>query len=446
MNRVISIRNKLGGILGFEAMGKYYQNISWLFIDRIARMASGIFLGVWLARYLGPNQFGTYNYVQNFAGMVGILATLGLDRIVVKELLDKNLDRNEVLGTAFLMKLCAAIITVILLCVLVGIIENTTRDRYLILIVGACQLAGALNVIDFLFQSLVASRYVVISNLVCLFASISITITMIVTNQPLEYFVYLLLFNSIALGFLLVLIYEAKVGSIIKWKFNARIMMRLLQQGWPLILTSSFVIFQMKIDQVMLRLILGVSDVGLYAAAVKISEASYFLPMIIMSSLWPAIVKWKNLDEKMYLKKLQKLYRFMAALALVLALTLSLLANSIVFYLFGDAYSEAADILRIHVWSSVFVYLGVASGAYLINEGLQRKNFYRAAVGVAVNVPLNLLLIPRFGCEGAAISTCLSFMVSNYLYDILDTDLRCQFIMKTKSILLFNIPSWQKAR
>lgn len=428
------LKVKLYTVLSFESLGKYYKNASWLFLEKVMRIFSGLFIGVWLARYLGPEQFGTYSYVQSFVSMVAVMASLGLDRIIVKELVDKKFNQNDILGTALLMKFGAAILVLVILFFSPIFITNTESEQHLIIVLGLGFSFVAFNVIDFYFQSLVLSRYIVIVNLISLFITSILSILMLITKQPLEYFVYLLLFNTALLYLLMIIIYQKKAGGILNWKFNFPLMRKLFKQGWPLIFTSALVILQMKIDQVMLRQMIDVSSVGQYAAAVKLSEASYFLPMVILSSLWPAIVKLRAKGEKIYLEKLQKLYNLMSFLALSLALVISVFAGFIVSVMFGDGYHEAVTILQIHVWAAVFVYLGVVSGAYLVNEGLTKKNLYRAALGLVTNVGLNYILIPIYSGQGAAIATLVSFMVTNYFYDLIDGDLRVQFMMKSKSL------------
>ena len=418
-----------------ESVVKYFKNTSWLFLEKILRIISGLFIGVWLARYLGPEQFGTFSYVQSFVGLVAVFASLGLERIVVKALVDKEFDRNIVLGTAFLMKFAAASAVFFILLISPYFTNNTSTENHFIIVLAACSLFGAVNVIDLYFQSLVLSRISVIANIIVLSISSVLKIIMIITIQPLSYFVYLLLFDAIFLASLFVAFYVRHSGSVFKWLFNHELMLAMLKQGWPLIFTSALVMLQMKIDQVMLRNMLNIEAVGQYAAAVRLSEASYFLPIIIVGSIWPAIIKSKQLGEKIYLARIQKLYDLMSVMALSIAMVLSFSAEFLVVLLLGDSYREAIIILQIHVWAGVFVYLGVASGAYLINEKMTRKNLYRAMLGFIANITLNYFLIPSLGGQGAAIATFLSLMVTNYLYDALDNDLRKQFIMKSKSFL-----------
>ena len=62
---------------------KLIGNTGWLFADRILRLGVGLWVGIWTARYLGPEQFGLFNYSIAFVALFSVFATLGLDGIVV---------------------------------------------------------------------------------------------------------------------------------------------------------------------------------------------------------------------------------------------------------------------------------------------------------------------------------------------------------------------------
>jgi O-antigen/teichoic acid export membrane protein len=83
---------------------RYFANTSWLFGEKILRMIVGLFVGIWVARYLGPEQFGLLSYAQSFVGLFTAIATLGLDGIVVRELVKDPSRRDELIGTAFWLK------------------------------------------------------------------------------------------------------------------------------------------------------------------------------------------------------------------------------------------------------------------------------------------------------------------------------------------------------
>src|ERR1017187_4370185 len=87
-----SLRTKMKIHLGLEAV---IGNMGWLFVDKFIRLGAGLFVGAWIARYLGPEQFGLLNFSIAFAALVGIMANLGLDGIVVRDLVKSPSRQNR---------------------------------------------------------------------------------------------------------------------------------------------------------------------------------------------------------------------------------------------------------------------------------------------------------------------------------------------------------------
>jgi len=179
--------------------------------------------------------------------------------------------------------------------------------------------------------------------------------------------------------------------------------------------------------------------VGIYSAAVRISEVWYFVPMVIVSSVFPAILEARKRSETQYYARLQKLYDLMAVLSISVALAMTFLSGPIVETLFGEAYVEAGAVLAIHVWASVFVFLGVASGKWFLAENRQVLNLQRTALGAIANVGLNIWLIPRHGPIGAGIATVISYAIAAYLSDCLQAETRRVFLMKSRSLNIFRL-------
>ena len=195
----------------------------------------------------------------------------------------------------------------------------------------------------------------------------------------------------------------------------------------------------MKIDQVMIKVMLDSEAVGQYAAAVKLSEAWYFIPMVIASSLFPAIINSKKQSEVLYYARLQKLYDLMIWMAIAIAVPMTFISGWVVDLLYGAQYNEAASVLMIHIWASIFVFLGVASSKWLIIENLQGYAMINTIIGAITNILLNLLLINYFGIEGAAWATLISYFIAAYLCLSFFKSTRINFYKLSKSLILIRI-------
>ena len=225
-------------------------------------------------------------------------------------------------------------------------------------------------------------------------------------------FICIFLLEIILSAIFLIIVYHLNHKAIHAWKINLQICKRLFRDGFPLLLSSVMIMLYMRIDQIMIGNMLGEEQVGIYSAAVKIAEIWYFIPMVIVSSIFPSILKAKSINQQLYLQRLQNLYSLLTWLSIGIAITFSLLANSIVLNLYGLPYLEASSILIIIIWSGVATSLGVASSQYLTIENLNNISFYRTLLGTISNVALNLLLIPSYGIKGAAFATLISYNVA----------------------------------
>lgn len=193
----------------------------------------------------------------------------------------------------------------------------------------------------------------------------------------------------------------------------------------------------MKIDQVMIKEMMNTEAVGQYAAAVRLSEAWYFIPMVVASSLFPAIINAKKQSEELYYARLQKLYDLMVWMAIAIALPMTFLSDWVVNLLYGEQYSQAGSVLMIHIWAGVFVFLGVSSGKYLMVENMTNRIMIRHLIALICNIILNYFLIDKYGINGAAVATLISWVTSSYLYDLFDNKVRNMFYLKTKTLFIW---------
>jgi len=322
---------------------------------RILSMIVALFVGVYVARYLGPERFGLLSYAGSFVGLFTALATLGLDGIMVRELVKTPGRRDELLGTAFWLKAGGAVLMWIGIAAAIPFTNNDTQTNILIVIIAFGVIFQAFNVIDFNYQAEVKSKFVVYVHLVQLVVSSTIKLILIWISAPLVSFACVFLFDAVVHSVGLTAMYLKNTGKVWYWKWRWQTARVLLKDSWPLILSGMVISIYMKIDQVMIKEMLGAEQVGHYAAAVRLSEAWYFVPMAITSSVFPAIINAKKQSEALYYQRLQKLYDLMVWLAVAIALPTTFLAPWVIRVLYGEAFLPAAGVLSIHIWAGVFV-------------------------------------------------------------------------------------------
>ena len=425
------VRTRLDGRPVLQAV---LGNSTWLLADKVVRLGVGLLVGIWVVRYLGPTQLGLLNYAGAFAGLFGAFATLGLDRMVVQELVRDPAREAQILGSAFALKVAGAVLGIAV--TMLAIFHMRGGDTQMHWLVGICA-AGfifqSLNVVDFFFQAKVQAKYAVFAANVAFSLTTLVKIALLLGSAPLIAFAWTGLGEAALTAVFLAVAYRAKRHSRQGWRYSWPVARGLLKQSWPLILSSIAIVTYMRIDQVMIGEMLGDAEVGLFSAAVKISELWYWIPAAVVSSVVPAVIRSKKLSEARYYERLQTFFTVLVWASIAVALVVTLERERIVSLLYGAPYAASADVLAIHIWGGVFAALAAASGIWFTVENLQLYSFYRTLTGAVVNVALNLVLIPRYGINGAAFATVVSQCCASFLFDLSNPRTRRIFWMKLRA-------------
>lgn len=440
LKKLAAVNQKLS-----PSLRKIIGNTAWLFADKILRLVLGLLVGVWVARYLGPEQFGIYNYAIAFVSFFSTFASLGLDGIVVRDIVREPSCKNETLGTAFALKFTGGIATLLLTVGTISLVRpDDNLTHWLVAIVAAGTIFKAFETIDFWFQSQVQSKYTVYAKTTAYLLINGVKIVLLQMQAPLIAFA-LAASAEIALSEVaLVVAYLVNGHNLRAWQCSLLRAKKLLKDSWPLILSAMVIMIYMRIDQLMLGMMIGDKAVGVYSAAVRISEMWYFVPGVIVRSILPSIVEAKAISENLYYNRLQKVLNLMTIIAYAVAIPVTFLGSQFVTLIYGEKYVEAGPVLAIHIWTGLFVCLGLTRSAWTLTEGLMKFNFATTAVGAVVNVVLNLFLINRYGGIGAAIATLIAQVFASYGANALYSPTRKVFINQTKALLMINILAFKK--
>ena len=416
---------------------KYFANTSWLLSERVLRMVVSLFVGIYVARYLGPERFGLLSYTLSFVWLFSSLASVGLDEILVRELVKSPEQRNNLLGTVFWLKVCG---TLVMGTTIALVLKYTVEDQqtyWMIALIALGFLFQVTNVVDFYFQSQVQSKFAVRAQVIQLILTSLFKIYLVWNQAELIWFAFALMLDQAVVAVLFLLVYHWKIGWFPFFSFRWKQAKKLMRDAWPIIFAGMVVSFYMRIDQVMLKEMLDAKAVGVYAAAVKLCEAWYFLPTALIASIFPAVIKAKIKSKTLYDKRVQNLYDLMVWSSIAVALPTTLLADWVILILYGIDFQEAADVLRIYIWAGVFVTLGIANSKWLIAENLQRYLFFRTILGALLNVGFNLWLIPIYGIKGAAIATLVAQGTVGFLSLSFFKKTRHNFLMAAKSLSIY---------
>lgn len=414
------------------------SNLTWLSLDRVVRLIGAVIVNAWLTRYLGPEQNGVLNFALAFVGMFTPLAVLGMDAIVIRDLVRDPEGKEEILGSAFglrLMGACSAVIFAVLAIHAVRPDDHLTQALVIISSLG--MVFQSFDVIDYWFQSQVQSKFTVYAKNTAFVLISAAKIVAILGGADLVTFIVLSSAELAIAAAALAVMYRNRGNSVRRWTFRFDRAKMLLVNSWPIIISDLAVFMQARIDQVMIGEYLTNADVGLYAAAQKISEPVSVIPMVIMSSIYPVIVRTKEWSEEEYHRRLTDLYRLMFIISLAVCLPIALLSGPIVHVLYGEQYAFSATLLSLLIWTRFYAFFGVARSIFISTENLFRHALICSVSGVTVSIIANYLLIRRYGVFGSIIATHLGFLVTIFLVDAVSPGTKRNFHSMMKGIFTF---------
>lgn len=421
----------------FDAnLRKIIGNTIWLFADRVVQMVMSLFVGILVTRYLGPEQFGVLNYAIAFMSLFGVVSNLGMDDIIVRDLVRHPAQANQILGTAFILRVITSILTAVIAIGSIFMIREDAISRSIVAILTLTSLFNALP-IDRWFQAQVDSKHVIWAKNLGYFTVCIVRVVLVHYQAPLVAFAWAAL-AEVALGAVgQIVFYQLKHHAMQLWRFKLEWAKSLLKESWPLMISGMVIIIYMRIDQIMLGQMMNDRAVGTYAAGVKISEMFFFIPGTIISSVSPSIIQARE-QPQLYHARLQKLFNLMAFMGYGLAIPVTLMASGLVAMLYGQEFTSASAVLALHIWAGLFVFIGMARVPFLISEGLTRFSAMTSALGGAINIVLNYFLIPSYGAVGAVAATIIAQMFASYLCHAFHPKARILFRQQTRALFLLD--------
>ena len=408
---------------------KYFKNTSWLFGEKILRMIVGLFVGVWVARYLGPEKFGLFSYAQSFVGLFTAFATLGLDGIVVRELVKDETRCDELIGTAFWLKLMGAFGVLFILAFAVNFTSNDSYTNTLVFIIASATIFQSFNVVDMYFQSKVMGKYVVFTNIISLLLSSILKVVLILYNAPLIAFAWVILFDSfvLACGFIYFYYKNHLLFKLKNLKFNRLTAIDLLRDSWPLMAGGmSFIVFS-NIDNIMLHELLNNVAVGVYSAAYRLVTLWYFLPGLILSSFMPSLIL-SSQNKKLFFDRIRYVSSFLIWFAAILAILYNLFGEDLIKLTYGVQYKETIGVMNILIFVNILIFFNSIWNYWMIIENKTKRTLVFHFITAFLNIILNLVLIPIYGTTGAAYALLISLTLTFALYFIYSKEIFYLFL------------------
>ena len=384
---------------------KNLKNSYWIIGEQVFQMLLSLFVGIWTARYLGPSNYGTLQYTAAYISFFINIAALGMEGVIIKEMIAHPNEEGTYLGSAIVFRLIAGLLSSIAIVILILLLNpGETLKLVLVLIQTTQFIFRSCNILDAWFQRRLQSMYVSLGKMAASIVVSVYKVFLLVTAQELVWFAFSYALTDFVLAAVLIYFYKKEGGQKLKYSFIKG--KELLQGSYHFVLADIMSAIYGYSDRIMIGKMMTDADVGFYTTAATVSMMWLFVPNAIIKSFRPTIMEFKEHgNETMYLRRLEQLMSAVFWLSVGVAIVLTVLGKFAIHLLYGEAYLPAAAPLVVLVWSTVFAVTSMTRSTWILSEGKNRfvKSF--TFIGAILNVVLNFILIPLWGIWGAAFAT-----------------------------------------
>ncbi len=404
--------NRLIDKVGRKLLG----NSMWLFIDKIVRLLVGLFIGVLVARYLGPDQVGLWNYCLAIFTFFILFSSLGLDYVTPREFVNNKQEQEKILNTTLFLKFTGATLGILFSTLFMGFFKGFDSHLIpLIFILTTGYLFQSFDVIDYYYQSRLEQKYSVIARMIAFLLVSCYKFYLVQSEAPLIWFV-----ASSTIDFALGaagLLYSFRKSplKIRLSSFDFKLGKSLLKDSIVFSISAFVVVLYYKIDQVMITEFLGKQVNGIYSVSIRIYELFIFIPTVLVGSFLPVITEKYKKDEREFKASVKQLYTLLTYMSILFTLFAWFAGPFVMDLLYGASYQGSGEALQFIGLGFYFVFMGMGTGIYLVIRNKKKFVLIKSLIGLGLNVLVNLWLIPILGIKGAIIASIISNFVSTFL-------------------------------
>ena len=395
-----------------------FNNAKWIIICRIVQSVMQLIIGMVSARYLGPSNYGLINYAASIVAFALPLMKLGLDAILVYELVESPEKEGEIIGSSLFLNVSSGLLCIVGVSVFAVTVNYGEKDTILICMLYSISiLFAAFEMLQYWYQYRLLSKYASVIMLAAYLFVSAYKIFLLASAKSVYWFAAS---HSVEYGFISVLlfIFYYKNGGA-KLSVSIGRMKKMLMRSKYYILAALMIVVIQNTDHIMLRFISGDAANGYYTAAVTSASALQFVFTAIRDSFRPLILSAKKNNAAEYEKNISRLYGIIIYLSIAQSLAFTIFAPWIIRILYGAVYISAVPVLRILIWYFAFSFMGTIRNIWLLAEGKQKYLPGINMAGCVLNILLNAFMIPLYGACGAAFSSFLTQVFMNFVLGFL---------------------------
>lgn len=399
------------------------KNATWIIACKIVQSILSFVIGTLTVRYLGPTNYGVITYVVSVISFLLPIMRLGLNNTLVKEFVINPNNEGEILGTALILNIISSFFCMVGAIAFVSIANAGERETIIVCaLYSLVLLFQATEMTMYWFQSKLLSKYPSIATLIAYVVVAIYKVYLLITGKSVVWFAISYVLDYFLISIILLVIYKKLSNQ--KLSVNWNIGRQMLSRSKYYIIPSLMVIVFQHTDRIMLKLMDGDIETGLFSAAITCSGMTGFVFHAIADSARTVILEAKERTQELYERKVVQLYSIITAFALAQSICMTILAKPIIYLLYGKAYLSAVPILRLVVWYDTFGYYSAVRNIWILAEEKQKHLTKINVVGALANVVLNACLIPVLGGIGAAIASVVSQFFTNVMIGFIYKPLR----------------------
>lgn len=393
---------------------KVVTNAGWIVACKLAQSVLNIIVGMLSARYLGPSGYGLISYAASIVAFVTPVMRLGLHAVLVQEITADPEQEGRTVGTALVMNVLSSLLCISAVIGFVFFANNGERDTLIVCSIYSFSLLfQATEMITYWFQAKLLSKYPSMAMLSAYVVVSCYKIYLLISAKSVYWFAFSNLIDHGLISLILISVYHA--GKRQRLSYSGRKAKKLISMGKYYIVSSMMVTIFQQTDRLMLKNMMDESATGLYSAAVTCAGVFGFVYAAIIDSARPEILRLYRESKEEYEKSMSVLYCLIFYLSLAQCLAVALLAEPIIYILYGEAYLPAANALRLCVWYVTYAYFGSIRNIWILCEEKHRYVWIIDVFGALTNVALNYLLIPVYGIVGAAAASFATQFLTNFV-------------------------------
>lgn len=402
---------------------KVLKNTVWLIGCRIIQAILGFIISMLTARFLGPANFGLISYAASIVAFFSPIMKLGLDFIMVQEIVNNPDQEDKIVGTGLSMNLVCALLCIIGV-ISFALVANSGEKETLIIctLYSFTLIAQATEMIMYWFHAKLMSKYVSLVSLFAYFIVSIYKIFLLLNHQKVYFFALSYTIDYLIIGIILFIIRKKITQKNLEFSYDW--MKKLFSRGKYYIISGLMIVIYGQTDKIMLKMMLDESAVGYYSAGVTCVAATSFIFSAVITSMQPVIFEGKKIGKEIFEKRITQLYSIVIYCSLVQSVIFTFFSDFIVNILYGVQYSATVSVLNIIAWYTAFSYYGAAKDVWILAENKQKYLIILNGAGAIVNILLNFFLIPIFGTNGAAIASLITQFFTNIIMGIVIKDLR----------------------